>query len=177
MAVKQGKKPAKRPRSKAAAPSEVPVEKNGWTLYAHPAFLDHIDQLEAQLAKNPGPRGGPAKVLTWITRAIFDEIPEDPSRPEYRLGGALGGVTHWFRDKYAGRFRLFFRFDTRAKIIIYGWVNDDQSLRNYGASSDAYAVFRRRLAGGDPPDGWSALLKEASAPTSTKRLKGTGRKS
>lgn len=178
MAVKRGIKAAKRPRKrKASPPAAMPVEKNGWTLYAHPAFLDQVDRVVAQLARNPGAQGGAAKVLTWITRAIFDEIPQDPSRPEYRLGGALRGVTHWFRDKYAGRFRLFFRFDSRARIIIYGWVNDERSLRTYGAGSDAYAVFRRRLSDGEPPDGWKELLAEASAPTAIERLKRSTRTS
>lgn len=162
----------KKAKAKAKATPEKPVEKNGWTLYAHPALLDQLDRVIAQLAENPGPQGGPAKVLTWLTRAMFDEIPQDPTRAEYRMGGALGGITHWFRDKYAGRFRLFFRFDSRARIIIYGWVNDSETLRTYGASNDAYAVFRRMLYDGCPPDDWKTLLAEVSAPPAVRRLKG-----
>ena len=60
---------------------------------------------------------------------------------------------HWFRAKFgAGRFRLFFRYSTRAKIIVFAWVNDEATLRTYGARSDAYAVFRKMLDKGDPPD-------------------------
>jgi toxin YhaV len=172
MAEKRQKK-----KGKAVAAPEPPIAKNGWTLYAHPAFLRQIERIEAQLAENPGAQGGPAKVLTWITRAIFDEIPQDPTRAEYRLGGALRGITHWFRDKYAGRFRLFFRYDSRAQIIVYGWVNDERSLRTYGAANDAYAVFRRRLTAGNPPNSWKELLREASSPDAVNRLKGKRRES
>lgn len=158
--------------AKTRAETDAPVEKNGWTLYAHPALLDQIDRVVAALGENPGTQGGPAKVLTWLTRAMFDEIPQDPTRAEYRLGGALGGVTHWFRDKYAGRFRLFFRFDTRSNIIIYGWVNDSETLRTYGSTTDAYAVFRRLLNECNPPDDWKTLLNEVSKPDAVRRLKG-----
>ena len=68
---------------------------------------------------------------------------------------------------------MFFRFDTRSRIIIYGWVNDDLTLRTYGARTDAYSVFKRRLDECNPPDDWNDLLKEASAPIAIKRLKGS----
>lgn len=150
--------------------AETPVEKNGWTLYAHPALLEQIDRLEGAVAVDPS--SGAGKVLTWLLRALFDEIPQDPARAEYRLGGALGGTTHWFRDKYAGRFRLFFRFSSRAKVIIFGWVNDEQTLRTYGVKTDAYAVFKKRLSDGNPPDKWEELFEQASDPSAIKALNG-----
>lgn len=55
-----------------------------------------------------------------------------------------------------GRFRLFFRYSTSAKIIVFAWVNDETTLRIYGSKSDAYAVFRKMLDKGNPHDDWAA---------------------
>jgi len=49
-------------------------------------------------------------------------------------------------------------------------VNDENTLRTYGAKSDAYAVFRKMLDGGNPPDDWAALMVAASGPDEQKRL-------
>jgi toxin YhaV len=60
-----------------------------------------------------------------------------------------------------GRFRLFFRYDSRSRLIVYAWVNDERTLRQRGAKTDPYEVFRRMLAAGNPPNDWAALLKAA----------------
>lgn len=57
-----------------------------------------------------------------------------------------------------------------AKVIIYAWVNDTESLRTYGTKTDAYAVFRRMLDKGSPPDDWNALLKAAKDPAGVARF-------
>jgi toxin YhaV len=167
---------AKQRKTKKEPASEPHLKKGDWTLFAHTALLDQLDKLEAAAVKENDPQGDATKVLAWLTRAIFDEIPADPTLKVYRLGGALAGITHWFRDKYAGRFRLFFRYDSRSKIIVFGWVNDENSLRTYGAKTDAYAVFRDKLAAGNPPDNWADLLKEASREDAVKRFKGKSQK-
>lgn len=102
----------------------------------------------------------------------FERIPQDPGSERYRQGGTLGGgYKHWFRDKFGnGRFRVFFRFDSRAKIIVYAWVNDETTLRTCGAKSDAYAVFAAMLASGNPPDSRTALLAACNTPEVLKRL-------
>lgn len=47
-----------------------------------------------------------------------------------------------------GRFRLFFRYHGKARLIVYAWVNDSETLHTYGSRTDAYAVFRRMLDSG-----------------------------
>jgi toxin YhaV len=42
-------------------------------------------------------------------------------------------------------------------------VNDENTLRTHRARTDAYAVFRKMLSSGNPPDDWADLLKAASA--------------
>ena len=151
---------------------------DGWTIFAHPLLLDQIERataaVEAARAADPeGYRGtAQAKLLAMLSRLIFETIPADPTRPEYRQGDTLGQARkHWFRAKFGnGRFRLFFRYDSRAKVIIFAWVNDENTLRSYGSRTDAYRVFKGMLDRGDPPDDWKALLAAASAKAAVKRL-------
>ena len=143
---------------------------NGWTLYTHPLFLDQLERLtvsvERAAKKNPSgyAASADAKLLAAMRKLIFEVIPVDPARPEFRQGGTLGGNRkHWFRAKFGGgRFRLFFRYSTSAKIIIYAWVNDRDTLRTYGAKTDAYAAFKAMLDKGNPPEDWAALLKDST---------------
>ncbi len=158
------------------------VAVQGWDLFAHPLLLDQIDKLvaavEREKAKKPNAyqSGANAKLLAALRRLIFEAVPEDPSRAEYRQGTTLGADRkHWFRAKFGGgRFRLFFRYDSKSKIIVYAWVNDETTLRTHGAKTDAYAVFRGMLDKGTPPDSWDALLKAASNEPAVRRLTGAG---
>ena len=155
---------------------------NGWQVFAHPLFLGQIEKLTGAVAqaKAKDPAGfqktANAKVLAALRKLAFETIPFDPTRPEYRQGGTLGvDRKHWFRAKFGGqRFRLFFRYNTQAKIIVFAWVNDAETLRTYGSKSDAYAVFRSMLDGGNPPDDWAALLDGANTFASAERLRGLG---
>ena len=146
------------------------VAVSGWELFAHPLFLDQLEKLTAAVerARAKDPQGwrksANAKLLAALRKLVFETIPQDPTRSEYRQGGTLGdNRRHWFRAKFGGgRFRLFFRYSTSAKIIIFAWVNDETTLRAYGARSDAYAMFRKMLDNGNPPDEWNLLLQAAS---------------
>lgn len=143
---------------------------NGWTLYAHPLFLGQLERLAkaAQKEAEKDPKGyvssADAKLLAALHKLVFEVVPVDPARPEFRQGGTLGlDRKHWFRAKFGGgRFRLFFRYSTTAKIIIYAWVNDRDTLRTYGAKSDAYAVFAKMLDSGNPPEDWAELMSASS---------------
>lgn len=156
------------------------VAAQGWELFAHPLLIDQLEKLMAaadgERARKPDtyPSGANAKLLAGLRRLIFEVIPEDPARVEYRQGGTLGADRkHWFRAKFGGgRFRLFFRYDSKSRIIVYAWVNDETTLRTYGAKTDAYAVFRGMLDKGHPPDDWGALLKAVSDETALQRLPG-----
>ena len=144
-------------------------ERNGWRLYQHPAFRVPFDALTAEverlrpaLSAEAFARHPKTKLLARIVRLILDEIPLDPGAAQYELGNTLGAARrHWKRAKFLERFRLFFRYRSREKIIVYGWINDQSTLRARGAKSDPYAVFERRLERGDPPDAWDDLLEES----------------
>jgi toxin YhaV len=137
---------------------------NGWTLFQHDLFAEQLDQLisnvEALAAREPDTyRSRPAaKLLATMEDYILKQIPRDPSSPEFRQGNTLGKDNrHWFRAKFHGRYRLFFRFSTEQKIIIYVWVNNEKSLRKAGAKTDAYAVFQAMLRSGNPPQSLDQL--------------------
>jgi len=159
--------------------SGAPLEVNGWTIYAHPLFLDQIEALiaEVERAKKKDQAGykkkRTAKLLAAILKVAFEVIPSDPARAVYRLGDTLGDdYKHWLRAKFLQQMRLFFRYqETKtAKVIILAWVNDEQTLRAYGNASDAYAVFRKMLQRGCPPDDWDELLAAAAKDSARARL-------
>ena len=109
---------------------------NGWTIFAHPLFLDQIEvllkQVEAFRQKDPTGyvRKNASKRLAAITKLAFEIIPQDPGRVEYRQGTALGEEhKHWFRAKFFQQYRLFFRYHAQSKIIVYAWVNDEDTKR------------------------------------------------
>ena len=83
----------------------------------------------------------------------------DPGLDEYRQGNTIGrDYRHWRRAKIWRRFRLFFRYDSRTRVIVCAWVNDGQTMRSADSKSDPYAVFRKMLERGRPPDDWAALF-------------------
>ena len=145
--------------------------RNGWTLLFHPNISGQVRKLQdaSARARRKDPEGfasnANVKLFEALSHLMLDVIPQDPTRKEYRQGRPLGPrYRHWRRAKFAGRFRLFFRFDLRSKIIVYAWVNDRGTLRAAGTRSDPYGVFSRMLARNDPPDEWAALVS-ASKPS------------
>lgn len=165
-------------KTEAAVP---PLQVNGWSLFAHALFLDQLDELIAQVeqyrVKDPNgyKQRNATKRLAAIARLAFDVIPQDPARAEYRQGTTLGdGYTHWLRAKFFQQYRLFFRYHRESRIIVYAWVNDEDTKRAYESATDAYQVLRRMLKRGRPPDDWSALLVEAK--TVATRFHRTARK-
>lgn len=142
------------------------MEINGWTLLAHPLILQQIQALTDQvvLLRRKDPAGykskNATKRLAAINKLMFDVIPQDPTRVEFRQGDTLGGeFSHWFRAKFFQQYRLFFRYNLKSRIIIYAWVNDDKELRAYESKTDAYRMFRKMLKSGEPPDNWQALFE------------------
>ena len=151
---------------------------HGWIIRAHPLFLDQLERLtsavEREASRKPDSFRSSAnfKLLVALRKLMSEVIPADPTSPAFRQGGTLGPERkHWFRAKFGnGRFRLFFRYNLSAKVLVFAWVNDADSLRTYGSRSDAYAVFRAMLEDGNPPDSWTELLEAASSNAAIRRL-------
>lgn len=147
-----------------------PLLIHGWSIYAHPLFLDQYENLARQVgalkAKDPinYEKKNAAKRLAAITTLAFDVIPQDPTRAEYRQGSTLGEqYKHWFRAKFFQQYRLFFRYHAQSKILVLGWVNDEDSKRAYDSDTDAYLVFTKMLKNGRPPSNWDELVAEAAS--------------
>ncbi|MBF0425050.1 MAG: type II toxin-antitoxin system YhaV family toxin [Magnetococcales bacterium] len=141
---------------------------NGWRLFVHPVCLEQIEALTRQVERlrHDDPVGyirkNASKRLAAIRKLMFEVIPQDPTRPEYRQGQTLGKRRkHWFRAKFFQQYRLFFRYHASSKVIVYAWVNDEGTRRAYESGQDAYRIFGKMLAAGHPPDDWDHLLAEA----------------
>lgn len=144
------------------------MEVEGWGLLFHDAILGQLARLTAatQRAMAADPKGWPrndnVRVLAAIAKLTLQDISRQPGDPKYRQDETLGEeYRHWFRAKFHQRFRLFFRYDSRARLIVYAWVNDEHTLRKAGVTSDPYRRFRAMLQSGNPPDAWSQLVKTA----------------
>ena len=143
--------------------------KSGWKLFVHTAFSEKLDALVAEVerlrtADRKGYKQHPkTKLLKRIVDLIEVEIPRDPGASKYALGSTLGPeYRHWRRAKFLGRFRLFFRYSSKDRVIIYAWINDQNTLRKAGGRNDPYTIFNSLLRKGRPPDGWDALIREAA---------------
>ncbi|WP_103035893.1 type II toxin-antitoxin system YhaV family toxin [Castellaniella caeni] len=148
----------------------APLVVHGWTVFAHPLFLAQIEALARQVEafKQKDPVGyvkkNASKRLAAIAKLAFDVIPQDPARQEYRQGNTLGDEhKHWFRANFFQQYRLFFRYHAPSKVVVFAWVNDEDTKRAYESSGDAYRMFRKMLESGHPPDDWNQLLVEARA--------------
>lgn len=147
------------------AGKSVPLVIHGWTIFAHPLFLEQIEALtkQVEVLKQKDPTGyikkNASKRLAAINNLAFDVIPQDPARLEYRQGNTLGNDhKHWFRAKFYQQYRLFFRYHASSKVIVYAWVNDENTKRAFESDYDVYQVFRKMLENGHPPDDWNQLL-------------------
>jgi len=149
-----------------------PLAINGWSIFAHPLFLEQFEELLMQVKnlrqKYPEDykKKNATKRLAAIVKLAFDVIPQDPTLSDYRQGNTLGDdYKHWFRAKFFQQYRLFFRYHQESKIIVFAWVNDENSKRAYDSKTDAYRVFKKMLESGNPPDDWNELLKDAESET------------
>lgn len=145
------------------------LEINGWTIFAHPCFVQQIEALVVAVEKlklshpDSYQKKAATKVLAAIQKVITDQICNDPTDEKFRQGNALGAENkHWFRAKFLQQFRLFFRYSDVHKVIVLAWVNDEGTRRAYGSKTDAYRVFEKMLKSGHPPDDWDALISECT---------------
>jgi len=144
------------------------MQRHGWHLLFHECLLLQLRKLQgaANRARTDDPQGfqsnANVRLFNALSRLILEIIPADPGHTDYRQGNTLGAAfRHWRRAKVGRRFRLFFRFDSKSRVIIFAWVNDERTLRSTGARNDPYIVFQHMLKRGRPPDDWAQLIAES----------------
>ena len=138
---------------------------HGWTLLFHDCLIDQLRKFHhaVRRALRSDPTGFASnanlKLFHALSQLMLEVIPQDPSRNAYRQGTRQGRRhRHWRRARIGRRFRLFFHYDTRTKVIVYAWVNDQSTLRSSGSRTDPDTVFAGMLARGQPPDDWVSLM-------------------
>jgi toxin YhaV len=90
-----------------------------------------VDKAKAPAKADPaGYKSHPAtKLLATIQKRSRERIAANPNAPEFRQGNTVGQDNrHRFRAKFHPRYRLFFRFSTKDKVIVYARVNDVSAL-------------------------------------------------
>ena len=151
------------------------MQRHGWILLFHECIVEQLQKLHAaaERAQHNDPQGyegnANVKLFRALTQLIHEVVPSDPGRDEYRQGNRLGPAHgHWRRARIGRRFRLFFRYDSRSKTIVFAWVNDEQTLRSAGSKPDPCAVFKKMLQRGNPSDDWESLVATSRADWSKK---------
>lgn len=140
-------------------------EASGWRLAGDKHFMERYAALvvatEAERDRLGGgePNNLEAKLLFAVKELVFRKIPADPMSKNYILGNTLGPYFRaWRRAKFFQQYRLFYRFNSGKKIIIYSWFNDENTLRAYGSKTDAYKEFAKMLDNGKPPTDFDELI-------------------
>jgi len=142
---------------------------NEWNLYYFRIFEAQLIELKEKVvklkAKDPEDFKSHklTKLLASVYNAILEDVPTNPADSQFLLGNTLGkGYRHWKRVKKGlpNRYRLFFRYENKQKVIMYVWMNDQDTLRKEGSKTDVYAVFEKMLTKGDVPDAIDDLLEK-----------------
>ena len=150
------------------------MQKNGWNLFQFKPFAQRLQALTqevARLAKEDpvGYKQHPkTRLLASVYQSMMVTVPTNPADPVFRLGHTLGkSHTHWRRVKKGlpQRYRLFFMFaSSPLAVVIYAWLNDEDTLRREGSRTDVYEVFKRMLERGEVPSSLDELMRGSVAP-------------
>lgn len=146
------------------------MQVSGWGLFCTNVMNTILDDLIQDVLdlkeKNPTDyvHSEKAKFLKRVYRQIKEGVPQNPGHAMYDQGTTLGRQYRaWKRikDGLPDRYRLFFRYSSATKSIVYAWLNDKKTLRNDGSKNDVYMVFRGMLRRGEVAKEYEVLLSKA----------------
>lgn len=107
------------------------MQRHGWTLLFHEGFIDQLRKVQAAAVplsdSEPQQFDGDAnaKLFQALSYWVMDAVPGDPSRDAFRhCNIAEPAHSNWRCAKIGRRFRLFFRYDARAKVIVFAALKD-----------------------------------------------------
>ncbi len=127
------------------------MQRHGWTLLFHDRVIEQLRGLQAraECAKQDDRQGceGYANLGLFhtLSRLILEVVPSNPSRDAYvpdNMQGQIGG--HWRRVEIGRSFQLFFRYDSKARVIVFAWIHEEQALWSAVSKSVHTATSRRR---------------------------------
>lgn len=102
------------------------------------------------------------KLLASVYQSMTDTVPANPADPMFRLGHTLGKSSgNWRRVKKGlpQRYRLFLVFASHPlAVVVYAWLNGEDTLRKKGRRTGVYEVFKRMLERGDVPSTIDELI-------------------
>jgi len=143
------------------------MESHGWRLFAHPLFREQLERLTRRVQKLARRRSSGIQCASRL------QIAGDRSPPRFwmrfhetrtvrdfdRAICSVRIIVTGSGPGFTGRYRLFYRFSTKHRVIVYAWVNDEGSLRKSGSKTDLYVVFRAMLVSGDPHGSFAELMQ------------------
>lgn len=115
---------------------------NGWKLLYHPVFGDRYADLRervrvlkkrlgnAEFARHPD-----VKLVAAVRRAVLEIVPQDPNRPDFWLKDDLAKFRRVKGYGLPDRYRLFYAFSEREKVIIVLYLNETATLRKDNAKT------------------------------------------
>src|SRR5579883_2101508 len=129
---------------------------NGWRILFHPVFAERFGALreEAERLKGSLPedqyRQHPtAKLLAGVARLIQQQVPANPNAPDFQLTGDLAKFRRAKGRGLPPRYRLFWVFSSKARAIIFLYLNDEDTLRKEGSPRDPYQIFSQAAERGE----------------------------
>jgi toxin YhaV len=137
-------------------------------VHFHPEFAKRFDALLVNAEKATRAERGDhpdVKLLAAVVRLVETVVPADPDHPDFRLRGGLGRFRRAKGHGLPSRYRLFWVFSSRARAIVFLYLNDASSLRKAGARSDRYARFSALLRRGELGADFDANVAAAKAPS------------
>ena len=139
---------------------------HGWLVSAGPIFARRVRELRgdvARLKESLSPdefcRHPTVKLYVAVQRLTQDIVPRDPDAPSYRLRGDLARFRRVKKLGLPPRYRLFFIFSSRARSIVFLYLNDERTIRKEGDKNDVYEVFRRMVRRGEIGEDFDANLR------------------
>lgn len=112
-----------------------------------------VQDLKARLSPEDFRQHETVKLALRIRQAEL-EVAQDPDRRDYLLKAELRKFRRYKRG--LGRYRLIFCFSNKPPIIVFLYLNTEESLRKDGGKNDPYeqfkALLRRDQVSHDPSD-------------------------
>ncbi len=115
-------------------PDKEPPVINGWIVLAHPLFArryvalrDDVRRLRIELDADAYVQHPTVKLFAALRRLITEIVPQDPNAPEDMPRGSLARYRRVKGKGLPPRYRLCWIFFTRAKAIVFLYINDEVS--------------------------------------------------